>query len=535
MPTILKTKNSVTTTVVPTTLQQGELAVNITDKKLWVGNAATTPVQLLGDGGSASFTSIAFGAGTVSAPSITFTGDTNTGIYSPAADTIAFTEGGVESMRINSSGNLGLGTTTPAAKLDVVGTTYFRGAGIIQIFNGNTIEQVEGGQNLTLSSAFAAMPFLTAGSERMRITSAGLVGIGTSSPTNIFDVTGAIRSVGPSNAAGGVGVELDYGGSAAGVGRVLSYDRANGLFKQLNFQGQPIAFVNGGTEAMRIDSSGQLLVGTTSALAQTTIYKAASGLQSSSPQLTVQNGVSDGATGDGPGINFANSSGAVANIGITGDGAILFSNRASTGAGWAERMRLISGGQLIIGKTSTAFGTNGIYFNQVGQGLYTYENNADTGGAAIYLNRRTFDGAVMLFYKDTNNIGSISVTASATAYNTSSDYRLKENIAPMAGALTTVAQLKPVTYKWKSTGETSQGFIAHELAEVVPDAVTGEKDGVETVDDLDEDGKKIGTKVVPKYQGIDTSFLVATLTAAIQEQQALIENLTTRLTALESK
>jgi len=103
--------------------------------------------------------------------------------------------------------------------------------------------------------------------------------------------------------------------------------------------------------------------------------------------------------------------------------------------------------------------------------------------------------------------GSISISGTSTAYNTSSDYRLKENIAPMTGALAKVQQLKPVTYKWKSDGSNGEGFIAHELAEVCPDAVTGEKDAV------DENGNI-------KPQGIDTSFLIATLTAAIQELKA---------------
>jgi hypothetical protein len=167
---------------VPTTLQQGELAVNITDKKMWVGNAATTPVQLLGAGvtgdvvGPASATDNAISrfdgttgkiiqnsvvtiadstgnmtgvgtlssgaitttgvltvpAGTVSDPAITTTGDTNTGIFFPAADTIAFTEGGAEAMRIDSSGRLGIGTTSPSTALQVNGTataTTFSGAG----------------------------------------------------------------------------------------------------------------------------------------------------------------------------------------------------------------------------------------------------------------------------------------------------------------------------------------------------------------------------------------------------------------------
>jgi hypothetical protein len=88
----------------------------------------------------------------------------------------------------------------------------------------------------------------------------------------------------------------------------------------------------------------------------------------------------------------------------------------------------------------------------------------------------------------------------------------------MTGALAKVALLKPCTYKWNVDGSNGEGFIAHELAQVVPNAVTGEKDAV------DEDGN-------PEYQGIDTSFLVATLTAAIQEQQAIIESLKARLDA----
>jgi len=104
-------------------------------------------------------------------------------------------------------------------------------------------------------------------------------------------------------------------------------------------------------------------------------------------------------------------------------------------------------------------------------------------------------------------VGKITTTSSATAYATSSDYRLKENVAPMTGALDTVAKLKPVTFTWKLDGKDGQGFIAHELQAVVPDCVSGEKDAV------DAEGN-------PVYQGIDTSFLVATLTAAIQELKA---------------
>jgi hypothetical protein len=119
-------------------------------------------------------------------------------------------------------------------------------------------------------------------------------------------------------------------------------------------------------------------------------------------------------------------------------------------------------------------------------------------------------------------VGGISVATSSTSFNTSSDYRLKENIAPMTGALAKVAELKPVTYTWKVDGADGQGFIAHELQAVCPDAVVGEKDAI------NENGK-------PIYQGIDTSFLVATLTAAIQELKTIVDTQAAKIAALEAK
>jgi hypothetical protein len=107
--------------------------------------------------------------------------------------------------------------------------------------------------------------------------------------------------------------------------------------------------------------------------------------------------------------------------------------------------------------------------------------------------------------------GHISQASNTTVnYSTASDYRLKENIQPMTGALVTVAQLKPVTYTWKEDGSAGQGFIAHELAEVMPDCVSGEKDAV-------------WPNGAIRSQGVDTSFLVATLTKAIQELQAEVD------------
>jgi hypothetical protein len=158
------------------------------------------------------------------------------------------------------------------------------------------------------------------------------------------------------------------------------------------------------------------------------------------------------------------------------------------------------------------------------RGLVDMPSVGGTQGVVLAISRGGDAGTMVNFYSTaatTTTIGTIGNSGNTnTTYNTSSDYRLKENIVPMTGALAAVSALNPVTWKWKSTGSDGQGFIAHELAEVVPDCVTGEKDAV------DEEGN-------PVHQGVDTSYLIATLTAAIQEQQALITALTTRITALE--
>jgi hypothetical protein len=188
-----------------------------------------------------------------------------------------------------------------------------------------------------------------------------------------------------------------------------------------------------------------------------------------------------------------------------------------------ERMRIDASGNLLVGKTelSSAIAGVGLRFNG------DFSNFVASDAPPILVNRLSSNGNIIELRRSGTTVGSISVTASATAYNTSSDYRLKENVAPMTGALETVAQLKPVTYNWKIDGSDGQGFIAHELQEVVPECVSGEKDAV------DAEGK-------PIHQGIDTSFLVATLTAAIQEQQAIITeqsgaiaNLKARIEVLE--
>ena len=205
-------------------------------------------------------------------------------------------------------------------------------------------------------------------------------------------------------------------------------------------------------------------------------------------------------------------------------------DNSAEGAGtYTSRMTLEASGNLLVGTTSYSGATNGNYLMAgSSDGTFWTSHANGTSSGKAYSN----------FQYNGTNIGSITQNGTtAVAYNTSSDYRLKNTIAPMTGALAKVAQLKPVTYKWNADGSDGEGFIAHELAEVCPHAVTGEKDATEVQKyeispaihaTYDEDGNELtpavdavmGERVVPKYQGIDTSFLVATLTAAIQELKA---------------
>ena len=168
-----------------------------------------------------------------------------------------------------------------------------------------------------------------------------------------------------------------------------------------------------------------------------------------------------------------------------------------------ERMRIDSSGNLQVGTT-----TSNAKLTVVNTGFaISGECTAGTNSGVVFFSKRTANGIQMRFDQSGTVCGDITTSGSTTTYGTSSDYRLKNTIAPMTGALAKVGLLKPVTYKWNLDDSESQGFIAHELQEVVPECVVGEKDAV------DADGN-------PQYQGIDTSFLVATLTAAIQELKA---------------
>jgi hypothetical protein len=199
-----------------------------------------------------------------------------------------------------------------------------------------------------------------------------------------------------------------------------------------------------------------------------------------------------------------------------GNGTFEWYNAPTGTAGAAisftQAMTLDASSRLLVGTTSPSPG-----YTNTNTGAQISASGSMFSRAAtdyvIAVNQNTSDGGTyyQIVFRNTNGaIGAITSTSTVCSYTSLSDYRLKNTIAPMTGALAKVALLKPCTYKWNADGSNGEGFIAHELAEVVPYAVTGKKDAV------DSDGN-------PKYQGIDTSFLVATLTAAIQELNAKFE------------
>jgi hypothetical protein len=145
----------------------------------------------------------------------------------------------------------------------------------------------------------------------------------------------------------------------------------------------------------------------------------------------------------------------------------------------------------------------------------------------LYLSHTGGGGTLAWFSVVGTQVGTITCSATNTAYNTTSDYRLKENVEDLAGGLDRVMLMRPVSFDWKVSGQPSRGFLAHELEPVEPDAVTGIKDGM-MQNRADPDGPD-----VPAYQQVDLSFCIPDMVAAMQEIKQALDAALARIATLE--
>jgi len=265
----------------------------------------------------------------------------------------------------------------------------------------------------------------------------------------------------------------------------------------------------GGVTRATVDSSGRVLIGTTTlgdSGSDDLIVSSSAGTG-----MTIRSGSSSNGI-----IHFADATSG----GGEYVGAILYSHSSNFmrfDTDGSERMRIHSNGNLTIGHTQASGNHHlGIALRQGGtSAFYT------TGSNALDIGRGTNNGKVIQFNRSGTNVGDISVTTSSTSYNTSSDYRLKENVVGISDGITRLKTLKPSRFNFKADKDTTvDGFLAHEVT-AVPEAITGTKD------EVNSDNK-------PVYQGIDQSKLVPLLTAALQEAIAKIEVLETKVAALEA-
>ena len=455
-------------------------------------------------------------------------------------------------MRIDSSGNVGIGISSPDGKLTLPATASNTPALRLQSASSSTDGALSSyadasgtyialGANYYLNSSgngavfdtndksaailfdgrgSGSLQFLTGStgvaSEGMRIDSSGRLLLGTTSAPTGGDwaqYSKAIFTGSTGSTADAGTISLKRGGTAANGNPlgVLSFSDSNGgEFAYIKCEAD-------GTTGSS-DYPGRLVFSTT-----------ADGASSSTERMRIRsNGIirhflydewmrSDGTTNCGF-VGRADqtiSGGDTANFGIsTGGGDLLFGSGGTT-----ERMRLNSSGAFMVGQTNGSAGTPGIVCNANGT-LTVCTSNASTS----VFNHNDASGTrnLILFRTDGTNRGSITSNGSSTAYNTTSDYRLKENVVDLADGITRVKQLQPRRFNFiADAGTTVDGFLAHEAQTVVPEAVTG------THNEVDDDGNAV-------MQGIDQSKLVPLLTAALQEAIAEIETLKTKVAALEA-
>jgi len=431
-----------------------------------------------------------------------------------------FQTNGSERLRIDSSGNVGIGTSSPTARLEIGGTNnslFFTNSGAttgysysaIQNTSGNLLFGVIGSNGVFWNNggeAYAAtigttqaksLIFATNNNEAARITPAGQLLVGTASINSWGSASPKIR------AQGGIQIS-DYSLITEDVFDLDSLCIVSDSTENICFGNFTVAT---GTynERMRIDSSGNVGIGTTS------ISDGKLCIDGGADGSSIISGRTDGGNGNNARFKIT----AFADGGGAGyGGGIGFQTRNSVNV-FNEAMRIDSSGNLLVGTTSGANLPGSGTSTEIGVGVVDGVLKASRSQYAMQVGvSDTGTGRILMqIFQAGTSCGSITVSNSTTtSYNTSSDYRLKEDWVAVADASTRVNALKPVNFAWKADGKRVDGFLAHEVAEVVPEAVTGEKDAVDA-------------KGNPVYQGIDQSKLVPLLTAALQEALARIESL----------
>ena len=389
----------------------------------------------------------------------------------------------------------GQGTVTATSFVSSTGT----GAGVFQTSPTITTPTID----TITSAASTALTLKSAGTTAVTIDTSQNVLVGQTTNTN--------------------NVRFALAGSAGSANDFMI--NSNASYSEIQcFNSKPLYINRQGNNVILCAGGDNVLVGTTTPYSGTVSnFTASTGVDigsnstATSKQLQF---IRNGTTGTAGNIyatagSFSNYCGVEFVIENVGGGSqagyLKFNTTASATSN--ERMRITSGDNIRIGmqnyNAQPSASNYGVSLNNTNAGCNFF---AGANGTQTHLIFGNLNGVV----------GSIQTNGSSTAFNTSSDYRLKEDVQPMTGALAKVARLKPVTYKWKVDGSDGEGFIAHELKEVCPHAVNGEKD------ELDENGDI-------KPQGMDASFLIAILTAAIQELKALVDAQATEIAELKAK
>jgi hypothetical protein len=360
---------------------------------------------------------------------------------------------------------------------------------------------------------------------RLKIDSSGNVGIGTSSPVvNLHTTSGVARTSTAKTETAffstddtddfRFGLAISHKGGTTGNDRYASLDSTS-------YQVSTDTFSESGSLVLQ-EHGGNV------------------GINTSSPseKLQVESGVNSfpatsGSTQTGAALRLRGADNAVLDMGLNSVNTwIQATDKTALNSNYTLCLNP-NGGNLLVGTTTTQ--------SSYRMNIAPHSN----GGFIAYRAASTANHYPATFINSSGSgVGNIVITTTATAYNTSSDYRLKTDAQPMTGASARVQALNPVNFEWIASGTRVDGFLAHEAQAVVPEAVSGTKDAMMdeeyevTPAVLDDDGNVtteavMGTRSVPDYQGIDQSKLVPLLTAALQEALTEIASLKTRVQALE--